>query len=230
MARADAQPAKQRRRPAKAKTLDDLGGVASTVPFLHTDSRATAPEQLSRMRLKQAFEWELAPQWPVLAGADASAVLRHVGAAAGAVPSQKPTGFCVGRAAVERALRRRELAALILARDAGPALPCAHLAALAQESATPVGLLACSSAQLGQPFGLLRTSAVGLRTARSGGTEEDALVTLLTRVAQRQQPVGPLPWLSKARDGLQRDAAKRPLAGAARNGGEAGETESTGIL
>ena len=188
-------------KPKKAQTLDDVKGVASdVVHFLRTDARAavsTAP--VSRTRLKQSFEWELAPRWPLLAGDDAAAALRHVSAAAGPLRA----GLCIGRAAVTRALRRRELRAVVLARDAGPPLLSAHLAALAQDADAPVSLLACGSAQLGQPFGLLRASAVGLRSAHFA--PEHALVVLLKRGAQQQAPDGPLPWLNKARAGI--DAA-----------------------
>ena len=105
--------------------------------------------------------------------------------------------MCLGRAKVTRALRRRELRALVLARDSGPPLLHAHLAALAQECGVPACVLACGSAQLGQPFGLLRASAIGLLAEHFAESHE--LVARLRRAAQQQQPAGPLPCLDAVR-------------------------------
>lgn len=190
-----------------AQTLDELGGAASNVSFVKEDARAAAPlPQLSKTKLKQAFEWDLSPQWPVLTGEEASAALRHIGEACAASSSARPAALCVGRAAVWRALRRKELAAILLAREGGPPLLSAHLAALAQESQTPTCLVACSSAQLGQPFGLLRASIVGLRAAHCA--TDEPLVVLLRDAAQQQRPAGPLPWLEAAR-ALTRSSDRR---------------------
>ena len=191
---------------APAKTLDELGGAASNVHFVRTDARAAAaPAPISRTKLKHAFEWQLGPQWPLLDGEEKAKVLAQVGeacaaeAAAGRDPP-RPASICVGRAAVTRTLRRGELRALVLAQDSGPPLLYAHLAPLAQERGAPACVLACSSAQLGQPFGLLRASAVGLRAEDFG--EEHELVQLLRRASEQQRPAGPLPWLENARAGL----------------------------
>ena len=199
------------RKSKKALTLDDLGGVASNVSFVRTDARAAAPTQLSRTKLKQAFDWELTPQWPLLTADDATNVLRYIASISSSTSdsSPRPTRLCVGRAAVARALRRTgELAAVLLARDAGPPLLSAHLAALVQDSETVVCALACSSAQLGQPFGLLRASAVGVKAAHQSA-EADALMTVLRSAVQQQQPAGPLPWLQSARKGLLSERQRR---------------------
>ena len=193
------------RRKPPAKTLDDLGGAASNVSFIRTDASAISKSKSSsQTKIKQAFEWDLAPRWPLLNGEEAATILRGLSqltsasdASGSSSGSARPAGLCLGRAAVSRALRRRELRALVIAQDSGPPVLHAHLAALAQAAGTPSCLLACGSAQLGQPFGLLRASAVGLRASHFG--EEHDLVALLTAAAQRLQPKGPLPWLDAAR-------------------------------
>lgn len=194
-----------KQRAKKAQTLDDLGGKASNVFFVRTDAVAALPQSISHSKLKQAFDWELAPQWPLITGDNAAVILRHIGsactadAAAGRDPP-RPGGIRLGRAAVTRALRRRELRAVILARDSGPPILYTHLAALAQDCGAPACLLACSSAQLGQPFGLLRASTVGLHASHFG--EDHELVALLRRAGREQQPGGPLPWLDAVRGAL----------------------------
>jgi ribosomal protein L7Ae-like RNA K-turn-binding protein len=218
------------KRKKAAATLDSLGGEAArVVHFLRTDAKAALPSAASNTKLKEAFASELDPQWSIATASTTNGMLRGLGshyakmeASASASStgtsavssssigaSSKRHGLCLGRGAVARAVRRRELSAVVLAKEAGPPLLYAHLAPLAQETGTPICLLNCSSAQLGQPFGLLRASAVGLR-ADSFGAEHE-LVELLRRSesskgvsASSEAPTGaaestrtrePVPWL-----------------------------------
>ena len=192
------------RRKPPAKTLDDLGGAASNVSFIRTDASAISKSKTSSQTKINKRRKGSGPRWPLLNGEEAATILRGLSqltsasdASGSSSGSARPAGLCLGRAAVSRALRRRELRALVIAQDSGPPVLHAHLAALAQAAGTPSCLLACGSAQLGQPFGLLRASAVGLRASHFG--EEHDLVALLTAAAQRLQPKGPLPWLDAAR-------------------------------
>ena len=203
-----------KRKGRPAATLDSLDGEAhSRVSFLRTDARAAVATTASRTKLKEAFDSDLEPQWAMVSGEAASSALRllSVEAASGATStaSSRHAGLCLGRGAVARALSRGELSAVVLAREAGAPLLVSHLAVLAQERGTSVCMLACGSAQLGQPFGLLRASAIGLHAESFGADHE--LVRLLRASAQARVPAkaraaangsdagSPLPWLGGAR-------------------------------
>ena len=152
-----------------AATLDDLDGVASSrVKFIRTDARAAVSSRAgpSQRALREATA-AATPQCPVIDGEEAAALLRRLSADCvssadqDAGPCARP-GVRVGLSAVTRALRRGTLRAAVIARDSGPPLLAAHLPALARARDVPACVLACASAQLGQPFGLLRAAAVGL--------------------------------------------------------------------
>jgi ribosomal protein L7Ae-like RNA K-turn-binding protein len=187
-----------------AVTLDELDGVASrAVPFLRTDARAAvATASTSNTRRKEGFTSELEPSWTAVSGEVAANVLRHL--ASGCVASSAERSITtaararphvrLGRGAVCRGLRQGALSAVVLARESGPPLLYAHIAALAQEHGVTVALIGCSSAQLGQPFGLLRTSAIGL--GRESFSDNHELVQTLKNAAGSDPP---LPWLNKAR-------------------------------
>ena len=206
----------KRKRPLKAAalTLEDLDGDASKrVSFLRTDARAAiATVPTSMTALKEAFVSELEPKWVAASGELAAAVLRQIGHACAAVapahaPQRQPlAGIHLGRSCVCRALKRRALRAVVLAREAGPPLLYAHLAALAQEAGATVALLACSSAHLGQPFGLLRASAVGLDAELF--PEAHPLVALVEAAAGTGQR---LPWLTESR-APSRQSSVKPLS------------------
>ena len=189
-----------KRKKPEAVTLEDLDGVASKrVGFLRTDARAAiAPTAASKTKLKEHFSSELEPQWVAASAELTATVLRRLSvecvAGARVEGGRARAGVRLGRNAVGRGLRQGALRAALLAQDAGPPLLYAHLAVHAQTQRSPVALLACSSAQLGQPFGLLRVSAVGL-TADSF-SEDHALVQLVQRAAGTAPP---LPWLDAAR-------------------------------
>jgi hypothetical protein len=205
---------KNKRR--RAATLDELGGIASSrVHFLRTDARAAAAAPTtSRTKLKEALSSELEPQWTAATGEAAASVLRQLGQECSGDAAR--AGMLLGRGAVGRALRRRQLRAVVLAREAGVPLLYSHLAKLAQDAGAPVCLLACGSAQLGQPFGLLRASAVGLRADHFN--EHHELVLLLRRAAG-SGGAQPLPWASApgaAVEGSRTDAPGAASPGSSR--------------
>lgn len=186
------------KRRAAAPTLDALDGKAHlAVPFLRTDARAAVEAaSTSKTKLKEAFSSELDPQWSAIAGDDGTAILRQLNLECGSGSGDNGDGDArrigalsvrLGRAAVARALKRCALAAVVIAKDGGAPLLYAHLAALAQESGTPVCVLACSSAQLGQPFGLLRASTVGLLKEHFDGGSS-LLLDLVRKGATRKKP------------------------------------------
>lgn len=194
---------KKRKRPAKvaAATLGDLEGDASRrVSFLRTDARAAVPTLVPAAPLKEAFHSDLDPRWVTAAGASTAAVLSRLSAdiistlASADGAQRRAKGIHLGRASVCRLLRRRALSAAVLASDAGPPLTFAHVAVLAQESGAHVALLSCGSSHLGQQFGLLRASAIGLEAAHF--PESHPFVQLIARTARYAQP---LPWLDEAR-------------------------------
>ena len=196
-------PDKKRKRPAKvvAATLGDLEGDASRrVSFLRTDARAAVPTLVPAAPLKEAFHSDLDPRWVTAAGASTAAVLSRLSAdiistvASADGAQRRAKGIHLGRASVCRLLRRRALSAAVLASDAGPPLTFAHVAVLAQESGAHVALLSCGSSHLGQQFGLLRASAIGLEAAHF--PESHPFVQLIARTAR---PAQPLPWLDEAR-------------------------------
>jgi ribosomal protein L7Ae-like RNA K-turn-binding protein len=154
-----------------AATLDDLSGDASKrVAFIRADARAavSAPAGPSRTQLKAAAASPFDPQWPLVRGETASALLQRIGTDCVAREdgaTRARSGVVVGLGAVSRALRRGALSAVVLAHDSGPPLFSAHVPVLAQKHGTAACVLACASAQLGQPFGLLRAATVGLDAA-----------------------------------------------------------------
>ena len=211
-------PMRKRKRGLSAVTLDGLGGeAASRVSFVRTDARAAVATTASRTKLKEAFDSDLEPQWATFSGDAGASVLRLLGVedANDATPtaSSRRNGFCLGHDAVARALSREKLSAVILAREAGSPLLVSHLAVLAQERGIAVCMLAHGSAQLGQPSGLLRASAIGLRAESFGADHElvrllrasQAHVSAKARAAADGAEAeaaglhGPLQWLGAAR-------------------------------
>ena len=193
-----------RSKPA-ALTLDALDGAASKrVAFLRTDATAVATPSpvASKSRLKEAFASSLEPQWVAVSGVLTADILRELGAEATARSAQgprrgvAPLGIYIGRNAVSRRLRKRALRSLVVARDAGLPMLYAHLPLLAQQAGVTPTLLSCSSAQLGQLFGLPRISAIGLDAQEF--PDDHALVLLLRRAAGEGLP---FPWLPQRRDG-----------------------------
>ena len=157
---------------------------------------ASAAAVVSRTKAKEALASDLDPEWLAASQQMTASVLRQLGADCTADAS----AVRLGRSAVSRALRRGELAALVVAREGGPPLSYAHLAALAQQRGVAVSLLACSSAQLGQPFGLLRASCVGLRAPHFEPTHP--ILQLIQRATLTSSggggaSTGPLPWLKE---------------------------------
>ena len=178
-----------------------LSGFAPGVPLDRLEW--SSPRGRGRDRrppLKEAFHSDLDPRWVTAAGASTAAVLSRlsediISTVASADGSQRRAkGIHLGRASVCRLLRRRALSAAVLASDAGPPLTFAHVAVLAQESGAHVALLSCGSSHLGQQFGLLRASAIGLEAAHF--PESHPFVQLIKRTAR---PAQPLPWLDEAR-------------------------------
>lgn len=190
-----------KKRGRAAATVDDLDGeAASRVHFVRTDARAAVKAAASHAKLKEVFASDLEPQWTTVPAEVLGRVLQLLSAAwsksgtgdPGGTSSVATSYLCIGRAAVSRALKRGELSAVVLAREAGVPLLCAHMAVLAEERGTLIRQLPCGSAQLGQPFGLLRASTVGLRTSCFGDSHE--LLALL-----RTNASPPLPWLRDAK-------------------------------
>ena len=153
----------------KAVTVDELGGSAhSRVDFIRTDARAVKRATPSNTHLKGALSspFELPSG---LTGLAAAGVIRQrVSSCTGGQTGQVPSGVVIGLGAVTRRLRRGELQAVIVAREMHPPLLVAHLPVLAAKSGVPLCLLGCSSAQLGQPFGLLRVAAIGFAVDHFG--------------------------------------------------------------
>ena len=194
MASASTRPAKRR----AAATLDELGGAASgRVDFVRTDARAVKRAAPSNSKLKGALAspFEMAAG---LAGPSAAGVLRElVASCAGDAAGRVRPGVVVGLGAVGRRLRRGELSALVVAREAQQPLLLAHVPVLAAQRGVPLCVLACSSAQLGQRFGLLRAAAVGLEARLFAA--DHALVRLLAESASATPA-----WLERALDAARR--------------------------
>jgi ribosomal protein L7Ae-like RNA K-turn-binding protein len=179
-------------RPARkraAATLDDLGGAAKKVAFVRDDARALASAAPSKSQLKAALAVPFDALPAPATGNVAEAVLSRlasdcvVGATAGADGRTVRAGVVLGLGAVTRALRQGRLSAVMLAREPQPML-VAHVAAVAAPCGVPVCVLPCGSAQLGQPFALLRAAAVGLRSAEFG--EDHALVRAVERAGRSE--------------------------------------------
>ena len=188
-----------------AATLDELASagetVVSRVPFLRTDARAMQqPAGKSKSKMKQAFASDLEPNWPAASAEASSHILGLLGVECGSGDGGRNRASCVclGRSAVARALKRNSLAALILAKDAGVPLLYSHLAVLAQASGTPVCVVACSSAQLGQPFGLLRASAVGLRKEHFVDAASSELMRRVLDCSPTNKPPRLLLWTGES--------------------------------
>lgn len=191
----------QSARPPKrraAATLDELGGAASgRVDFVRSDARAVKRTAPSNSQLKSALAspFEMAGG---LAGPTAAHVLRElVASCAGDAAGRVQPGVVVGLGAVGRRLRRGELSALVVAREAMPPLLLAHVPVLAAQRGVPLCVLACSSAQLGQRFGLLRAAAVGLEARLFAA--DHALVRLLAKSA-----IATPAWVERALDAARR--------------------------
>ena len=186
-----------KKKPSQAATLDELGGTASKkVKFIRTDARSLITSAPSNSKVKAALTSSLEPQWPPVTKERTAVVLKRIAAdcsaARDAGDSHARDGVLIGLGSVTRALRRCELRAIVLAKESQPPLLYAHVPLLAQQQNVTVCALPCSSAQLGQIFGLLRASAVGL--AASAFDSGHPLVQLLAE--ETKQPL--FPWLPRA--------------------------------
>ena len=142
-----------------AVTVDELGGSASSrVDFIRTDARAAKRATPSNTHLKETLSspFDLARG---LTGPAMQAVIRELVRLRTAAPEQP--GVVIGLGAVTRRLQRGELRAIVMAGEIHPALLVAHIPVHAARAAVPLCILECSSAQLGQPFGLLRAAVIG---------------------------------------------------------------------
>ena len=179
----------QERDPCPHRILDDLGGAAKKVAFVRDDARALASAAPSKSQLKAALAVPFDALPAPATGNVAEAVLSRlasdcvVRATAGADGRTVRAGVVLGLGAVTRALRQGRLSAVMLAREPQPML-VAHVAAVAAPCGVPVCVLPCGSAQLGQPFALLRAAAVGLRSAEFG--EDHALVRAVERAGRSE--------------------------------------------
>jgi ribosomal protein L7Ae-like RNA K-turn-binding protein len=179
-----------------ATTLRQLGGVASTkASFIRSDARAVVAPAASRGQLKGALISPFEPRWPSLKADDEARMMQLLVSscvARKADTARARPGVVVGLGAATRRLRQRSLRALVVAKHV-PLAPLAHLPVLAQRQGVPLCTLNCSSAQLGQPFGLLRAAVIGL--AASEFSAEHELVALMAQVAP---PDRLCPWLPAA--------------------------------
>ena len=152
-------------RVKRAVTLRELRGVASgKAGFIRSDARAVVAPSASKSRLKLALSLSSEPTWSVASDADTARVLQRIAtdcvdAEVGSARARP--GVIIGLRAVTRRLGRRSLRAVFVARNMRPSVLVAHLPVLARRHAV-LCALDCTSAQLGQPFGLLRAAAVGL--------------------------------------------------------------------
>ena len=172
-----------------AVTVDELGGSASSrVDFIRTDARAAKRATPSNTHLKDTLSspFDIARG---LTGPASAAVIRQLVTLRTAAPEQP--GVVIGLGAVTRRLQRGELRAVVMAGEMHPALLVAHIPVQAARAAVPLCILECSSAQLGQPFGLLRAAAIGF-TSKSFELEHP-LIRLLAESA-----AAPPPWLEAA--------------------------------
>ena len=172
-----------------AVTVDELGGSASSrVDFIRTDARAAKRATPSNTHLKDTLSspFDIARG---LTGPASAAVIRQLVTLRTAAPEQP--GLVIGLGAVTRRLQRGELRAVVMAGAMHPALLVAHIPVQAARAAVPLCILECSSAQLGQPFGLLRAAAIGF-TSDSFDLEHP-LIRLLADSA-----AAPPAWLEAA--------------------------------
>ena len=142
-----------------AVTVDELGGSASSrVDFIRTDARAAKRATPSNTHLKETLSspFDIARG---LTGPAMQAVIRELVRLRTAAPEQP--GVVIGLGAVTRRLQRGELRAIVMAGEIHPALLVAHIPVHAARATVPLCILECSSAQLGQPFGLLRAAVIG---------------------------------------------------------------------
>ena len=112
-----------------AQTVDSLGGGApGRVDFIRTDARAVKRAAVSNTQLKDALgsPFEM-PKG--LAGPKTTDIIRSLMAIC--VSGRPAPGVVIGLGAVSRRLRRGELRALVVAREAQPAMALAHLPVLA---------------------------------------------------------------------------------------------------
>ena len=113
-------------------------------------------------------------------------------------------GVIIGLRAVTRRLGRRSLRAVFVARNMRPSVLVAHLPVLARRHAV-LCALDCTSAHLGQPFGLLRAAAIGL--SAEAFTADHPLVEL----ASTLQPAAGPSEAGAAAEPRRSPRAARPL-------------------
>ena len=176
----------------RAATLRELRGVASgKAGFIRSDARAVVTPNASKSRLKLALSASSEPTWSAAPAADTASVLQRI--ATDCVDPQVGSartraGVIVGLRAVTRRLGRRSLRTVFVARDVRPTVLTAHLPVLARRCAA-LCALECTSAQLGQPFGLLRAAAIGLTT--EGFAADHPLVEPASALSQCAAPEAP---------------------------------------
>ncbi|KAL3927963.1 MAG: hypothetical protein SGPRY_002591 [Prymnesium sp.] len=179
-----------RSRAPRALSLDELGGAAGKkVAFIRTDASALLPHAPSNTQLKAGLSSPYEPRWPHVSKEECAEVLRALGERLAGERHNagfRSLGLTLGLRAVTRALRRAELCGVLLARESQSPLLYAHIPLLAQRQTQQehgmrpvVRMLPCSSAQLGQLFGLLRVSTVGLQASHF--KDSDTVIKLLAK-------------------------------------------------
>merc|ERR1712113_32217 len=158
-------PKKAKRK--QAATLDELHGSASElVKFIRTDARAIViPNSPSLSTLKAAMHSPFEPHWSQIEDFQVSHLVHELrrscvntyNGAEGVRPR-----VVLGLRAVMRSLKRGELRAVICGTQTACILHLAQLAFHSRERNVALCGLPCSPARLGQPFGLLRVSCLGL--------------------------------------------------------------------
>lgn len=192
-----------KKRPA-AVTLDQLSGVASEkVRFIRKDARAVISAAPSQTKLKASLGSPLEVQWAEHSAAQLQAVMQLVKSSCVSAGGGPGAGTVVGLNAVRRALSRGSLRAVIVATQMQPQALLTQLAAVAHQHRVALGSLSCSTARLGQPFGLLRAAAVGLRATEFAG--DHPLLVELTQL----QPTVPWPRVNEANELVAAEAVGR---------------------
>ena len=170
----------RRSRKRAAATLDDLDEDASKqVHFIRADARPAARRSTSTSLLKDLFNSGLEPKWSTASAAAMAAAFKHI---SHRVKTQTTfsrqhlqcLGIHIGRSTVRRRLLSGSLRLILSVREAGPGILSTELGILAAKAGVPLVVLGCSSAQLGQLFGLLRVSAIGFSQ-----NEAEPLLSLL---------------------------------------------------
>uniref|UniRef100_A0A7S4BEA9 Ribosomal protein L7Ae/L30e/S12e/Gadd45 domain-containing protein n=2 Tax=Chrysotila carterae TaxID=13221 RepID=A0A7S4BEA9_CHRCT len=206
-----------------AATLNDYeGAAASRIHFIRADAKPLMQgASPSKTKLKASLLALCEPGWREISPRDVSMLMQSInGSCVTSTDSHlhASRGVVLGMRAVTRAARRAELSALLVAAHSHSSLLLQQLACMADSHGAAVCALPCSSARLGQPFGLLRASAIGLR--RDAFPTEHPLVAAASKHRTRFSEEAPLdraaPHSSETLPdidaGARRDALKSDLA------------------